>query len=137
MAHYTSISCCSYILGAYKVILKPLLWNWFGCPGTWIDSTCEKFHVAHRYFEILLVICLHFNLYFPRWVLICITTVKFNINLRTLQTVSSRVLKEGRNHCRLGTGHEEGYLGWNMKKSVGFSEGGKERYMLSLLGNYF
>ena len=30
MAHYTSISCCCYILGAYKVI-------WIGCPGTWID----------------------------------------------------------------------------------------------------
>lgn len=137
MAHYTSISCCCYILGAYKVIFKLLLWNWFGCPGTWIDFL----DVRNSVWPIdTLKFCWLYVSIFPKMSPDWYNTTnysKININLRTLQTVSSRVLKEGRNRCRLGTGQEEGYLGWNMKKSVGFWEGGKERYMLSLLGKYF
>lgn len=105
------------------------LWNAFSEIGLawhmdWL-TLCEEFHMANRTSEMLPVKCLCLNLYFQKWVLIGYNIVKFNINLGTLQIVSSRMLKGGRNHCWLGIGQEDGYLRWDVKKISRTSRKGK------------
>ena len=97
---------------------------WFPWYMDWL-STCEKFHVAHRYFEILLVICLLFNLYFPRWVLICITIVKFNINFKNTSNHKFQSAQRGKKSLQTGNRSRRRVFGMEYEKITGILGKGK------------